>query len=108
MNNEHSAINEGIRKEVLIVHDDLNVCGGSERLAATTVETLAEIGFNVDLATFTMPDLAKIQRLFGINLGGIRKILLTNLYSVLNMNGKLLDVNTDSYDIVMKQHLLKR
>ena len=58
MNNEHSAINEGIRKEVLIVHDDLNVCGGSERLAATTIETLAEIGFNVDLATFTMPDQA--------------------------------------------------
>jgi glycosyltransferase involved in cell wall biosynthesis len=104
LNNEHSAINEGIRKEVLIVHDDLNVCGGSERLAATTIETLAEIGFNVDLATFTMPDLAKIQRLFGINLGGIRKILLTNLYSVLNMKGELLDVSTDSYDIVMNTH----
>lgn len=67
-------INEGIRKEVLIVHDDLNVCGGSERLAATTIETLAQIGFDVDLATFTMPDLAKIQRQFGIN--GIR----TNTY----------------------------
>ena len=104
MNNEHSAISEDIRKEVLIVHDDLNACGGSERLAATTIETLAEIGFNVDLATFTMPDLAKIQRLFGINLGGIRKILLTNLYSVLNMKGKPLDVNTDSYDIVMNTH----
>jgi glycosyltransferase involved in cell wall biosynthesis len=95
---------EGIRKEVLIVHDDLNACGGSERLAATTIETLAEIGFNVDLATFTMPDLAKIQRLFGINLGGIRKIFLTNLYSVLNMKGGLLDVNTYSYDIVMNTH----
>jgi glycosyltransferase involved in cell wall biosynthesis len=104
LNNEHSAISEGIRKEVLIVHDDLNACGGSERLAATTIETLAEIGFNVDLATFTMPDLAKIQRLFEINLGGIRKILLTNLYSVLNMKGELLDVNTDSYDIVMNTH----
>ncbi|MGA9150618.1 MAG: glycosyltransferase [Candidatus Nitrosopolaris sp.] len=104
MNNEHSTISEGIRKEVLIVHDDLNACGGSERLAATTIETLAEIGFNVDLATFTMPDLAKIQRLFGINLGGIRKILLTNLYSVLNMKGKPLDVNTDSYNIVMNTH----
>jgi hypothetical protein len=64
LDNENSVINEGIRKEALIVHDDLNVCGGSERLF-TTIETLAQIGFNVDLATFTIPDLAKIQRLFG-------------------------------------------
>jgi len=71
LNNENSVTNEGIRKEVLIVHDDLNVCGGSERLAATTIETLAQIGFNVDLATFTMPDLAKIQRQFGINLSAV-------------------------------------
>jgi glycosyltransferase involved in cell wall biosynthesis len=105
LNNENSVINEGIRKEVLIVHDDLNVCGGSERLAATTIETLAQIGFNIDLATFTIPDLAKIQRLFGINLNGrIRKIHFTNLYSILNMEGELLDVNTDSYDIVMNTH----
>jgi len=105
LNNENSVINEGIRKEVLIVHDDLNVCGGSERLAVTTIETLAQIGFNVDLATFTIPDVAKVQRQFGINVtGSIRKIHFTNLYSVLNMEGVLLDVNTDSYDIVMNTH----
>jgi len=95
-------INEGMRKDTLIVHDDLNVCGGSERLAATTIETLAQIGFNVDLATFTMPDLTRIQRQFGINLSGrIRKILFTNLYSILNLKGELLDVNTDNYDIIV-------
>ncbi|MGA9150189.1 MAG: hypothetical protein WBZ36_06410 [Candidatus Nitrosopolaris sp.] len=77
-------INEALRKEVLIIHDDLNACGGSERLAVTTIETLAEIGFHVDLATFTMPDV-KIQRLFGIDLGSIRKILFTSLYSILKM-----------------------
>ena len=91
--------------EVLIVHDDLNACGGSERLAATTIESLAEIGFNVDLATFTKPDVVKIQRVFGINLSGrIRKILLTNLYSILNMKGELLDVKSDSYDIILNTH----
>jgi glycosyltransferase involved in cell wall biosynthesis len=105
LDNENSVINEALRKEVLIVHDDLNACGGSERLAATTIETLAQIGFNIDLATFTMPDLAKIQRLFGIDLNDrIRKIHFTNLYSVLNMEGELFDVNTDSYDIVMNTH----
>jgi glycosyltransferase involved in cell wall biosynthesis len=105
LDNENSVINEFIGKEVLIVHDDLNACGGSERLAATTIESLAEIGFNVDLATFTMPDMVKIQRLFGINLSGrIRKILFTNLYSILNIKGELLDLNSDSYDIVLNTH----
>lgn len=98
-------INEVIGKEVLIVHDDLNVCGGSERLAATTIETLSQSGFNVDLATFTIPDVAKIQRQFGINLTGrIRKIHFTNLYSILNIERESIDVNTDSYDIVMNTH----
>jgi hypothetical protein len=48
---------------------------------------------------------AKVQRQFGINVtGSIRKIHFTNLYSVLNMEGVLLDGNTDSYDIVMNTH----
>jgi glycosyltransferase involved in cell wall biosynthesis len=52
-----------------------------------------------------MPDMPEIQRLFGINLNGrIRKILFTNLYSVLNMQEELLDVDTDSYDIVINTH----
>ena len=105
MDNENSVINEALRKEVLIVHDDLNACGGSERLAARTIETLAQIGFNIDLAKFTIPDLAKNQRLFVIDLAGsIRKILFTSLYSILNMKGELFDLNTDSYDIVMNTH----
>jgi alpha-1,2-mannosyltransferase len=105
LDNQNRVINEAIGKEVLIVHDDLNACGGSERLAATTIESLAEIGFNVDLATFTMPDMVKIQGLFGINLSGrIRNILLTNLYSILNMKEELFNVNTDSYDIVLNTH----
>jgi len=50
-----------------------------------------------------MPDLAKIQRQFGINLiGRIRKIFFTA--SVLNLKGRLLDVNTDNYDIVLNTH----
>jgi hypothetical protein len=94
-----------LKTKVLIIHDDLNACGGSERLAATTIETLAKIGFDVDLATFTMPDMVKIQRQFGIDLvGSIRKILFTSLYCILNMKRELFDVNTDSYDIVMNTH----
>ena len=77
----------------------------ASRLAARTIETLAQIGFNIDLAKFTIPDLAKNQRLFVIDLAGsIRKILFTSLYSILNMKGELFDLNTDSYDIVMNTH----
>ena len=96
--------NEDRIREILIIHDDLNAGGGSERLAATTIETLTEIGFNVDLATFTMPDMVKIQRQFGIDLNNrIRKLLFTSLYSLLNMED-LFDGNTDRYDIVMNTH----
>jgi hypothetical protein len=81
---------EGRTREILIIHDDLNAGGGSERLAATTIETLAEIGFNVDLATFTMPDMVKIQRPFGIDLAGsIRNILFTSLYSFLKTKRRI-------------------
>ena len=97
--------NEDRIREILIIHDDLNAGGGSERLAATTIETLTEIGFNVDLATFTMRDMVKIQRQFGIDLNNcIRKILFTSLYSVLNMGDELFNENIDSYDIVMNTH----
>jgi hypothetical protein len=41
LDNKRSMIDEAITKEVLIIHDDLNACGGSERPAATTIETLA-------------------------------------------------------------------
>ena len=92
-------------KEILIIHDDLNAGGGSERLAATTIETLTEIGFNVDLATFTMPDMVKIQKQFGIDLNNrIRKLLFTSLYSFLNTEEDLFNENTDRYDIVMNTH----
>jgi hypothetical protein len=50
--------------KVLIIHDDLNAGGGSERLADTTIETLNEIGFIVNLATFRMPDMVNIQSTF--------------------------------------------
>jgi alpha-1,2-mannosyltransferase len=92
-------------KEILIIHDDLNAGGGSERLAATTIETLTEIGFNVDLATFTMPDMVKIQKQFGIDLNNrIRKLLFTSLYSFLNTEEDLFNENSDRYDIVMNTH----
>jgi hypothetical protein len=93
---------EGRTREILIIHDDLNAGGGSERIAATTIETLGEIGFNVDLATFRMPDMIRIQRQFGIDLNNrIRKLLFTSLCSVLDMEEKFFDA--DSYDIVILQ-----
>jgi len=48
---ENNLIDKVKTKDALIIHDDLNTCGGSERLAASTIQSLTEIGFNVDLAT---------------------------------------------------------
>ncbi|PWU82253.1 MAG: hypothetical protein DLM72_02815 [Candidatus Nitrosopolaris wilkensis] len=102
---ENYIIDEARTKDALIIHDDLNPCGGSERLAATTIQCLTEIGFNVDLATFKMPAIIKIQKLFGIDLTNrIRKILFTNLHSILNMEEQLLNKNIDGYDLVINTH----
>ncbi len=88
-----------------IIHDNLNAFGGSERLVATSIQCLTENGFNVDLATFEMPDIMKIQKLFGIDLNNrIRKILFSNLHSILNMDEQLINNNIDGYDLVINTH----
>ena len=45
-----------------IVHDDLNVGGGSERLAIVTTSLLNEMGYKVDVASLKKPDLEKITK----------------------------------------------
>ena len=102
----YKSLNDGIsrNKEALVIHDNLNVCGGSERLAVTTIDLLTEIGFNVDLATFRTPDLCKIHKFFDLNLSGcIRRVLITNIYSLLGVREKSF-ANANRYDLVINTH----
>lgn len=71
--------------KVKIVHDDLNAGGGSERLAIITIESLKEMGFEIDIETFTKPNFDKIKNDFGKNITDkdISRITITNLQSLL-------------------------
>jgi glycosyltransferase involved in cell wall biosynthesis len=48
-----------------VVHDDINAGGGSERLAIVTIDLLVKMGFDVDLASFTKPDIEQLKKNFG-------------------------------------------
>jgi glycosyltransferase involved in cell wall biosynthesis len=54
-------------KRAKLIHVDLNSGGGSERLALTTLETLKESGYVVDIVTFSYPQWHKIKNTYGLN-----------------------------------------
>lgn len=64
-----------------LVHDDLNAGGGSEYLALCTINTLNEMGFQVDLASFTQPNINEIKKDFGISDLSIRNVERIDIFS---------------------------
>jgi len=70
-----------------VVHDDINAGGGSERLAIETLDLLAKMGFNIDLATFNEPNMEELKKDFGdiVNSLEVRPVPL-DLFSMLGMN----------------------
>lgn len=48
-----------------VIHADLNPCGGAEQLALATLQALAGMGMQVDLAVAKQPDLARLEKAFG-------------------------------------------
>ncbi len=80
-----------------VVHDNLNAGGGSERLAIVTMDLLTEMGFKVDLASFTKPNMEELKKNFGdiVNSIDINPVSL-DLFSVLNIAG---NNSQDEYEI---------
>jgi glycosyltransferase involved in cell wall biosynthesis len=69
-----------------VVHDDINAGGGSERLAIVTMDLLTKMGFKVDLASFTEPNMEELKKDFGdiVDSIDVRPIPL-DLFSMLGM-----------------------
>jgi glycosyltransferase involved in cell wall biosynthesis len=74
-----------------VVHDDINAGGGSERLAIETMDLLARMGFNIDLATFNEPNMEELKRDFGdiVDSLEVRPIPL-DLFSMLGMTDSVI------------------
>jgi len=49
--------------KALVVHTSLNACGGGERVALATVETLKMLGFSVTLGTVEPTEWSRVKRL---------------------------------------------
>jgi alpha-1,2-mannosyltransferase len=52
-------------KDVEIVHDSLNYCGGAEGLSLETMRSLGNLGFSVSLSTIEKTDWERVRRIFG-------------------------------------------
>jgi glycosyltransferase involved in cell wall biosynthesis len=51
--------------KVNVIHADLNPCGGAEQLALATLQSLLEMGMQVDLAVAKAPDIGRMEKAFG-------------------------------------------
>lgn len=92
-------------KRIKLIHEDLNAGGGAERLAAGSLEALKELGYSVDLVTFTKPNWNQLERVFGIS--KLRKyvnnVIKADINSLLEEENNPGSVDND-YDIIMNAH----
>src|SRR5688500_9165562 len=94
----------------LIIHHSLNTPGGETTVAIETIQSLYELGFDVDLVTVQKPDLERIESIYGkripitsvrslfpfkINYFGVYQRLLSYLSSSLSLKNLDIIINTN-------------
>lgn len=72
-----------MNRRAKIIHENLNTCGGSERLTLSVIEVLNDLNYLVDLETTHIPDWKIINKSFGNKSIKINKIKKINLESIL-------------------------
>jgi hypothetical protein len=91
------AVNTRLTKKAVVIHHTLNSLGGEATVAIETIESLYELGYEVDLVTVQPPDLDTLTRSYGkkihiartksllpfkLNYFGVYQRLLTLLSSI--------------------------
>jgi alpha-1,2-mannosyltransferase len=63
--------------KAVVIHHTLNTLGGETTVAIETIESLYELGYDVEFVTVQPPDLDNISRAYGkkIHIGSIRSLL---------------------------------
>lgn len=91
-------------KSARLIHEDLNACGGAERLSLATIEALGQMGISVDLLTFTQPDWNHISETFGMQSlrKYIRNTLQTDIFTLLSRTVQ--GPKDEDYDLVINTH----
>src|ERR687893_2613390 len=102
------AVNTRLTKKAVEIHHTLNSLGGEATVAIETIESLYELGYEVDLVTVQPPDLDTLTRSYGkkihiaqtksllpfkLNYFGVYQRLLTMLSSI-DFKGSDVVINT--------------
>jgi len=82
--------------KTLVVHVDLNPCGGAERVAIATIQALAEMGMDIHLAAARQPDLNRLAYAFGEH--------YTEHLSKIRTNINFAYDSSISYDLIINTH----
>jgi glycosyltransferase involved in cell wall biosynthesis len=92
--------------EANIIYPDFNPCGGGERLALATIQAISEMGLDLDITTYTQPDLSKLENAYGKSLTSVmRKVRKVNVVSSFNEHSIRRSIRRERYDININTHV---
>jgi glycosyltransferase involved in cell wall biosynthesis len=97
--------NRHISLEANILYPDFNPCGGGERLALATIQAISEMGIDLDITTYTEPDLSKLENAYGKSLTSVmNKVRKVNVVSSFSENSIKKSIRRERYDININTH----
>jgi glycosyltransferase involved in cell wall biosynthesis len=87
------------------IYSDLNPCGGGERLTLVTMQSVLEMGIDIELTTLVKPNLKKIENSFGNDLASvINKIKKIHLLNHILDEQSISKIMKNNYDIIINTH----
>src|SRR3712207_4457741 len=95
--------------KAVVIHHTLNTLGGETTVAIETIESLYELGYDIELVTVQPPDLDSISRAYGkkIRIGKVKSLLpfKLNYFSIYQRLLTLLSsVDLRNTDVVVNTH----
>ena len=92
--------------EANIIYPDFNPCGGGERLALATIQAISEMGLDLDITTYTQPNLSKLENAYGKSLTSVmRKVRKVNVVSSFDEHSIKRSIRRERYDININTHV---
>jgi glycosyltransferase involved in cell wall biosynthesis len=92
--------------EANIIYPDFNPCGGGERLALATIQAISEMGLDLDITTYTQPNLSKLENAYGKSLTSVmRKVRKINVVSSFDEHSIKRSIRRERYDININTHV---
>lgn len=92
--------------KVNIIHPNLNLCGGGERLSLATMHAVFKIGAEFDITTYELPDKKRLQESFGDYFSNIvQKAGSVNILQSALDHHQSASPKQQKYDVVINTHV---